>query len=116
MKYVVARLESLNLGLDFRVQYLTGGEINQLDMILVVKHDVCAFEVTVDHLLLAQVLESQHDLSCKVLSQDIAEASVVLAFEEVCKAATGTVLHKQVELVPIFERMIKFDDRGVIQT
>ena len=65
-----------------------------------------------DDLLLAQVLEREHNLGRDVLGKVCFQA--VLPLEEVLQAAPGAVLHEQVELVLVLEGLVEFDYRGVI--
>lgn len=95
MEQIIARLESCDLGLDLRIDDLASGEIDQLHMVLRVKHDVPWLQITVDDLLCSKILKSHDDLRCEVLGKLVLQATI-LAPEEILQAATHAVLHKQV--------------------
>lgn len=82
-------------------------------MVAGVKHDVTRLEVAVNDLVLPQVFESDNNLSGHVLSQHVVEASLPL--EEVKEATLGAVLHKQVQLVLIFKRLVELYNGRVVQ-
>ena len=65
-----------------------------------------------DDLLIAQVLEGEHDLGCNMLGKICFQA--VLSLQKVLQAAPGAVLHEQVEFVLVLEGLVEFDNRGVI--
>ena len=67
-----------------------------------------------DDLLLAQILQGQDDLRSHVFGQYVIETS--LPFEEVQEAAFGAVLDQQIQPVMTLERLIKLDNRGVVET
>ena len=67
-----------------------------------------------DNLLLAQILQCQDNLRSHVLGQYVVEATLPL--DEVQEAAFGAVLDQQIQLVMTLERLVEFDNRGVVKT
>ena len=82
-------------------------------MIVLVEHNVARLQVPMDYLHLTQILESHNYLRSHVPCQRIVERSLPL--EKVKQAAFRTVLDQQVQLVLILKRLVKLDDRWMVQ-
>ena len=83
-------------------------------MIVLIEHNVAWLQVTMHKLHLTQVLQGHNYLGGHVPSQSIVERSLPL--KEVQQAAFWTVLNQQVQLVLILKRLVKLDDRWMVQT
>lgn len=72
-------------------------EVGQTDVALQVQQDVLGLQVTVDDVVLVQLLEREDDLGGKQTRLLLREAAVLLEPEE--ELATAAVVHDEVELV-----------------